>query len=86
MKFVFAAMPALLLAGAAVAQGESRPDPRDSRTKTPPVGYRSAFEDYRRFAEAELRDWRRSNEEVGKPPAKPQPGKPGASGHGSHHK
>jgi hypothetical protein len=70
MRFTFVA---LLAAGTAFAQAERQPDPRNPQTKSPPVGYRSAFED-------------RWNEEVGKPPAKPQPGKPGASGHGSHHK
>jgi hypothetical protein len=81
MRTFLVLMPALALAGTAAAQ-----DPKDPRAKTPPVEYRSAFEDYRPYAETELRDWRRSNDEVAKPPAKPQPGKPGASGHGSHHK
>jgi hypothetical protein len=78
--------PALLLAGAAAAQDAGRPDPREPRAKTPPVEYRSAFEGYRPFADPQLRDWRKSNEEVAKPPAgQPQPGKPGPSGqHGSH--
>lgn len=80
MRYIFVA---LLAAGSAFAQGERQPGPSDPRMKSPPVEYRSAFEGYRPYAEAELRDWRRANEEVGKPPAKPQPG---TSGHGSHHK
>lgn len=99
MRFAFAALPALLAAGAVFAQGERQPDPRDPRVKAPPVEYRSAFEDYRRFAEPEQRDWRKSNEEVGSsgghaghkpgqgpsaPSSKPQPGSPEASGHGGH--
>jgi hypothetical protein len=94
MRGLFAAWPALAVAGLAAAQGDGRPDPRDPRAKAPPVEYRSAFEGYRPFADAELRDWRRSNEEVGaagghaghqpapgpgKPAAKPQPGQ-----HGEH--
>ena len=52
-----------LVAGAAAAQ-EKRPDPKDPKAKTPPVEYRSAFEGYRPFAEAELAPWRAVNEEV----------------------
>ena len=100
MRIIFVA-PALLCAGLAVAQSGGRPDARDPRAKAPPVEYRSAFESYRPYAEAELRDWRKSNEEVGaagghaghKPgqgpgtqTSKPQPGKPESSGHEGHHK
>jgi len=100
MRILLVVAPALLFAGAAVAQSDSRPDPRDPKVKVPPVEYRSAFEGYRPFAEPELRDWRKSNEEVGaagghagprsgqghgRETAKPQPGKPEASGgHGGH--
>jgi hypothetical protein len=101
MRFLFAALPALLFAGMAVAQGNGRSDPRDSRVKVAPVEYRSAFEGYRPFAEQELRDWRKSNEEVGaagghaghkpgqdagKETSKPQPGAPETSGHQGHHR
>ena len=58
---------------ATAAAQQPRPDPRDSNTKVPGVEYRSAFEDYRRFADEELRDWRKSNDEVG-----------AAGGHGAH--
>jgi hypothetical protein len=92
-------MPALLFAGAAVAQSDGRLDPKDPKAKAPRVEYRSAFEGYRPFADSEPRDWRKSNEEVGaagghaahKPgrgpgvqTGKPQPGSPKASGHGEH--
>jgi hypothetical protein len=77
MRILFAAGPALLLAGVAVAQSEDRPNPVDPRAKVPPVEFRSAFEGYRPFVEQELRDWRKSNEEAG---AKPQPGKPESAG------
>jgi hypothetical protein len=66
MRIIVAAVPALLLAGAAVAQDDGRLDPTDPRAKAPPVEFRSALEGYRPYAEpAELRDWRKSNEEVG---------------------
>ena len=82
-------------AGAAHAQSERRPNPTDPQAKVPSVGFRSAFEGYRPFAEPEARDWRRSNEEVGKAGGhaghrpgqgagqqtfKPQPGKPESGG------
>lgn len=97
MRIFFVAAPALLFAGIAVAQGDGRPDPLDPRAKVPPVEFRSAFEGYRPYADQELRDWRKSNEEVGtagghggahRPgqsagkTSKPQPGKP--EGHGGH--
>jgi len=99
MRIIFAAVPALLFAGVAVAQNESRPDPRDPRVKVPPVEFRSALEGYRPYAEPELRDWRKSNEEVGaagghaghRPgqgpgtkASKPQSGNPAPQGHGDH--
>ncbi len=94
MRFILAAVSALLFAGLAVAQSEGRSDPRDPGTRVPPVEFRSAFEGYRPFAEQELRDWRKSNDEVGaaggpaghrpgQGPGKPtskQPGKPESSG------
>ena len=100
MRIIFVA-PALLCAGLAVAQGGDRPDARDPRAKAAPVEYRSAFEGYRPFAEQELRNWRKSNEEVGaagghaghkpgqgegKETSKPQPGAPETSGHQGHHR
>ena len=88
MRFAFAALQALLAAGVASAQGDRQPDPRDPRAKVPLVEYRSAFEGYRRYAEAEQRDWRKSNEALGNAGSrgahKPQPGSPEASGHGGH--
>jgi len=88
-------VPALLLAGAASAQSAGRTNPADPQANVPPVEYRSAFEGYRSFAEKGLRDWRRSNDEVGavggqvgehragqsprRHTSKPQPGKPESS-------
>jgi hypothetical protein len=83
MRLMLLAVPALLFAGAAVAQQPGRPDPRDPQRKPPPVEYRSAFESYRPYHDPELRDWRKSNEKVAQP-SKPQPGKPAPSGHGAH--
>lgn len=80
---------AALAAGVATAEEKPRPDPADARAKVPPADYRSAFEGYRAFADEQLGDWRRANEEVGiagghaghrpgqdagPPTAKPQPG------------
>jgi hypothetical protein len=100
MRTIYGAVPALLFAGLAVAQSAGQSDPRDPKAKVPPVEFRSAFEGYRPYAEPDLRDWRKSNEEVGAagghaghrpgqgPGGKtstPQPGKPETSGsHGGH--
>jgi hypothetical protein len=100
MRIIYVAVPALLFAGVAVAQGEGRSDPRDPKAKVPPVEFRSALEGYRPYADQDLRDWRKSNEEVGaaggqaghRPgqgpgtqTSKPQPDKPESSGgHGEH--
>ena len=65
MRTIYIAVPALLFAGLAVAQGAKPTDPRDPRAKVPPVEFRSALDGYRPYAEPELRDWRKSNEEVG---------------------
>lgn len=98
MRIIVVAAPALVFAGLAVAQGDSRPDPLDPRVKVPPVEFRSAFEAYRPFVDSELRDWRKSNEEAGaagghaghrtsqerdKKAPKPRPDKPD-QGHGGH--
>ena len=80
----FFVVPIMLLAGAASAQSGARADAMNAQTKVPPVDYRSAFQGYRRFADEDLRDWRKSNAEVGMAGgqiSKPQPGTPaGASG------
>lgn len=102
MRLIMLALPALLLAGAGAAQESARPDPREARAKVPPVEFRSALEGYRPYADAQPRDWRSANEEVGaggghaghvrgqgpgRPAAKPQPGSPERSGgHEGHHK
>ena len=95
MRIPFLAVPALLFAGVVAAQSAARNNPADPQANVPPVEYRSAFEGYRPFSVEELRDWRKSNDEVGAagghashPPgqgpgrqtSKPQPGKPESSG------
>lgn len=95
MRIIVVAIPALLFAGMTVAQGDGRPDPRNPQVRVPPVEFHSAFEGYRPYAEPDLRDWRKSNEEVGavgghaghRPgqgpgaqTSKPQPGAPETSG------
>ena len=78
MRIIFLAVPALLAAGTAVAQGGGRPNALDPQAKVPPVEFRSAFEGYRPFADPEMRDWRKANEEVGAarghPGHRPAPG------------
>ena len=95
MRIFLYAVPALLLAGTAAPQSEGRANPLDPRAKVPPVQYRSAFEGYRHFADQDLRDWRKANEEVGaaggqarlrpsqgagQESSNPQPGKPAENG------
>ena len=97
MRIMLAA--ALLSAGVALAQGERRADALNPQAKVPPVEFRSAFEGYRPYAEPDLREWRKSNEEVGKAgghaghrpgqgpgaqTSKPQPATPGENGHRGH--
>ena len=72
MQKLFVVVPALVLAGCAATQNE-RPDPMEPRAMVPPVEFRSAFADYRPFAEGEMLDWRKANDEVG-----------AAGGHGGH--
>lgn len=87
---------AALYAGAAAAQG-TRADPNDLKAKVPPTEYRSAFQNYRPFAEQETADWRKANEEVGaagghagmakqsqQPAAKPGASAPAPKGHEAH--
>lgn len=96
MRTNFLVVPALLLAGAAAAQGDGRANPTDPRAKAPPVEFRTAFEGYRPFAEQELQDWRKANDAVGaasghaghrsgqapgQQTSKPQPGHQGHRGH-----
>lgn len=93
MRKLFFVLPALLLADAASAQSAARTNPADPRANVAAVIYRSAFEGYRPFAEEDLRDWRKSNDDVGvagghasHPPgqgrqtSKPQSGKKESSG------
>ena len=81
MRIRFCVLPALLLAGVAAAQSAGRPNPADPQANVARIEYRSAFEGYRPFAEEDLRDWRKSNDEVGAAAqtTKPQPGKPESS-------
>lgn len=99
MRTFLLVVPALLFAGAAAAQSAGRTDALDPKAKVPPVEFRSAFEGYRPFAEQDLRDWRKSNDEVGAAGGhvgdrpgqgaagradKPPPDKDARPGHGGH--
>jgi hypothetical protein len=65
MRIVVVLLFAALLSGCAARQAEPPVAARDAQAKVPPVAYHSAFEGYRPFADQELADWRRANEEVG---------------------
>lgn len=69
-KLVFVVL-ALFVAGAAAAK-DGRPSALDPRAKAAPVEFRSAFEGYRPFADQDLADWRRANDEVRAAAAKPR--------------
>jgi hypothetical protein len=62
-RFLFL-LPAMVLAGAAAAEGR-RAEVLDPKAKAPPVQYRSAFEGYRPYADQDLASWRGANAEVG---------------------
>lgn len=99
MRTIYGVVPALF-AGLAVAQGDGRSDPRDPKAKVPPVEFRSALDGYRPYADAELRDWGKANDEVGaagghagqrpdqdpgREISEPKPGKPESPGGHSGH-
>ena len=99
MRRAFLAISALLVTGLAVGQKADRPSPLDPQAKAPPAEFRSTFEGYRPFADQELRDWRKANDEVrqagghagqkpgqgsGQPSSKPQAGSPDSSRHQGH--
>ena len=71
-----------MLAGCSAVPDE-RSGPTSPEAEVPPVTFRSAFENYRPFADQDLQDWRRANEEVGaagghaglQRPSKPEPGR-----------
>ena len=65
MQKILLVVPALLLAGCAAGPKEVRPDPTASAAGVSPVEFRSAFEGYRAFADPQLQDWRKANEDVG---------------------
>jgi hypothetical protein len=53
-----------ICAGAAAAQPPAKPAPADPQARVPAVEYRSAFENYQRYAEPEVSGWREKNEEA----------------------
>ena len=93
-KRIIAALAALI-AGTAAGQSAERPDPLDPKAPVARIEYRSAFEGYRAFADEEIVDWRKANDDVreagghaghkpgqgpGTRSSKPQPGSPATSG------
>lgn len=81
------AMPAAAQNAAAVP----RPDPADAAASVPPAVHQSSFSRYQGFADPAIRDWRESNDTVGRiggwrayaregSPPRPQADKPAARG------
>jgi hypothetical protein len=66
MQVIRFAVPAFLLAGCSVAHVDGRSlGPVEPGAQVPSVVFNSAFDGYRSFADQELQDWRKANEEVG---------------------
>ena len=63
MRIVSWVAPALLLAACAGSK-ESPSGPATAQATAPAVEYRSAFDGYQPFGDAELGDWRKANAEV----------------------
>ena len=61
---VQAALSAALLAFGPLPALAQAAAPAPVRAPSPPLEYRSAFEDYRPFAPAEVQPWRQSNDTV----------------------
>ena len=92
MRIILAVALFIGLAACAGDRVAAPPNAREPQAAVQPVEYRSAFADYKPFADQELADWRKANDEVGaagghaahKPgqgpgqqTSKPEPGKPG---------
>lgn len=65
MRQIFGLLPALALVACASKPPEARPDAEQKQVGVVRAGYQSAFDGYRAFAEQDLADWRRANEQVG---------------------
>ena len=55
---------AMFAASAAIAQDAVRLNPNNPSAVVPRLTYSSAFEGYRPFAEQDVQNWRKANEEV----------------------
>ena len=62
-KIIFV-IGALALAGCAGSPPQA-PHPRQPQSSVAPLQYNSAFEGYRPFAEQDLANWRKANDDVG---------------------
>ena len=95
MRIILGVVPFIGLAACAGDRAAAPPNAREAQAAVPLLEYRSVFADYKPFADQELADWRKANDEVGavgghaghKPgqgpgqqTSKPQPGKPESSG------
>ena len=92
MRLILGVVPFIGLAACAADRTAVPPSAREAQAAVPLVEYRSAFADYKPFADQELADWRKANDDVGaagghaahKPgqgpgqqTSKSEPGKPG---------
>jgi len=95
MRIILGVVPFIGLAACAGDRAAGPPNAGEAQGAVPLVEYRSAFADYKPFADQELVDWRKANDEVGaagghaahepgqgpgQQTSKPQPGKPESSG------
>ena len=62
--FAFSSPSTLAQAGSGADM--SRKDPADAAVRVPPVVHQSSFAAYQAFSEQEVKDWRESNDNVGR--------------------
>ena len=88
MRLASVVLPAFVLGACASTPATVAPSPADAQAKAAPVEYRSALDGYRPFADQDLQDWRRANEEVGAAGGHKGhgPGQPESSGGAAEHR
>ena len=65
MRIFLGVLPFIGLAACAGDRAAAPPYVGEGQAAVPPVEYRSAFADYKPFADQELANWREANDEVG---------------------
>ena len=66
LAMLFAVTPASALAQAGPEPVAARTDPSDVNVRVPQIEYRSTFTTYGAYADQEVKDWRESNDIVGR--------------------